>query len=74
MIQVPNLWVDEVDDDQREGFGWHGCCCDHVVEELVARPGSAHDHHEDARDRWYECPHRTLTPLEVYLGTLPHGA
>jgi hypothetical protein len=56
--------------EEREGWGVHNCCCDHVVDELEAMPDvTSEQRHEATRDRYYECPHKFLTALEVYLGT-----
>ena len=56
--------------DLVEGYGIHDCCCEHVVLELDAMPSvTPEQRYEATRDRYYECPHQWLTPLEVYLGT-----
>ena len=56
-------------DEILEGFGVHDCCCDHEVEQLAAAPGTTQDRYEATRNRYYACPHKWLTPLEVFLGT-----
>lgn len=67
----PGIAMSAEDDDIVEGYGIHGCCCEHVVEELDAAPAAdLAERHMAARDRYFECPHKWLTPLEVYLGTL----
>ena len=59
-----------LDDEVLEDYGIHGCCCDHVVEQLAAVPTPDEVRYGLVRDRYYLCPHQWLTPLEVYLGTL----
>lgn len=68
--EAMSAFADEAEQFEPEGFGFHNCCCDHVVEQIDAASDTAYQRREDARNRYYECPHRTLTPLEVYLGTL----
>lgn len=46
----------------------HGCCCDHVTDELEAAPASDEERYATARTLYYACPHHELTPLEVWLG------
>lgn len=60
----------EDDPEVQEGWGVHDCCCDHIVEQLDAMPGTADDRRIAVRNRFFNCPHKQLTPLEVYLGTL----
>jgi hypothetical protein len=46
----------------------HGCCCEHVVDEIDAAPEPDEERYQDARARYYACPHRELTPLETWMG------
>jgi hypothetical protein len=57
------------DDETLEGYGVHDCCCEHVVEQLMAMPSPEEVRRGVVRDRYYACPHQWLTPLEVYLET-----
>jgi hypothetical protein len=51
-------------------MGHHGCCCECVVDELLAMPAPAEERYEVARGRLLDCPHLEITPLEYYvLGT-----
>ena len=52
----------------------HDCCCQHVVEHLDAAPGPGRERYAVARDKFYSCPHRDLTPLEIYLDHLRQEA
>lgn len=54
--------ADPEDDDR------HGCCCEHVVAELEAMPAPGTERYRIAREYYFACPHRELTPLEVWLG------
>ena len=56
--------------DVLEEWGVHDCCCEHVVDTLMARPGSEQERYEATRERYRDCPHKWLTTLEVYLGSL----
>jgi hypothetical protein len=59
------------DGDVLEGWGVHNCCCDHLVEQLMAAPSTIRqEQYRAVREKYFDCPHHWLTPLEVYLGTL----
>lgn len=45
----------------------HGCCCEHVVDSLRAMPAASEERRAAARDKYYSCPHRRLSPLEEFL-------
>jgi hypothetical protein len=45
----------------------HGCCCEHVAEEIEAIPAPEEEIYATARDRYYACPHHELTPLELWM-------
>ena len=45
----------------------HGCCCVHVVESLEAMPAAPEEQYSVGRDKYYSCPHKNLTALEIYL-------
>jgi hypothetical protein len=45
----------------------HDCCCEHVVDSLQAMSAAPEERYAVVRDRWYACPHREITPLEIYL-------
>jgi hypothetical protein len=48
----------------------HDCCCEHVVDSLQAMPAPRAEQYAVARDKYYSCPHRRLTPLEIYLSDM----
>ena len=48
----------------------HNCCCEHVVEHFIAMPGPKLLVQDKVTDKYMNCPHRFLSPLEQYLWQL----
>lgn len=56
----------------------HGCCCEHVVDQFQAMPlldeAPGEVRYGLVRDKYYSCPHREVTQLEIYMDQLRRGA
>ena len=61
-IYIPGEAVSGADEGDR-----HGCCCEHVVDSLIAMPAAEEERAAVARDKYYSCPHTDLTPLQEYM-------